>query len=94
MYRVAVQDATILIDLEMTGLFDLWLQLGIETHTTDFITRQLEKGVHEIARYYTHSKDRECLLAKQLHKQKGSPSVFPRSLLGPYALRSPADDIR
>ena len=35
--RIAVQDANVLIDLELAGLFDLWFQLGVETHTTDLI---------------------------------------------------------
>lgn len=40
--RIAVQDANVLIDLELAGLFDLWFQTGIETHTTDFIRAELK----------------------------------------------------
>ncbi len=47
--RVAVQDANILIDLELAEILDSWLELGIETHTTDFIVRQLEAGKHREA---------------------------------------------
>ena len=47
--RIAVQDANVLIDLELAGLFDLWFQLGIETHTTDLIRDELEKGSHDQA---------------------------------------------
>ncbi|MCH6255638.1 hypothetical protein MLD52_03710 [Puniceicoccaceae bacterium K14] len=44
--KVAVQDANILIDLELSGLLDLWFQLGIETHTTNLVCRELRKGSH------------------------------------------------
>jgi hypothetical protein len=47
--RVAVQDANIFIDLELAGLLDLWLQVGLEIHTTDFIAAQLRRGGHRIA---------------------------------------------
>ncbi len=50
--RIAVQDANILIDLELAGLLDLWLQLGIETHTTDLITQELRDGNHQQAISY------------------------------------------
>ena len=44
--RIAVQDANVFIDLELAGLFDLWLQTGIETHTTDLNREELVKGGH------------------------------------------------
>ena len=44
--KIAVQDANVLIDLEVAGLFDLWFQLGIETHTSCFIRKELEDGGH------------------------------------------------
>ena len=47
--RVAVQDANILIDLELANLLDSWLSLGVETHTTDLIVRQLVAGDHREA---------------------------------------------
>ncbi len=50
--RIAVQDANILIDLEFAGLLDPWLQLGIETHTTDLITQELRDGNHQQAISY------------------------------------------
>lgn len=50
--RIAVQDANVLIDLELVGVFDLWFQLGIETHTTDLIRSELETGRHEQALSY------------------------------------------
>lgn len=50
--KIAVQDANILIDLEIAGLLDLWNQLGIETHTTNFITQELKDGGHQQAISY------------------------------------------
>ncbi len=44
--KVAVQDANILIDLELSGLLGNWFQLGIETHTTDLILEQVREGGH------------------------------------------------
>lgn len=40
--RVAVKDACVLIDLANGGLIDAWFQLGIETHTTDLVIRQIK----------------------------------------------------
>ncbi len=45
--KVAIKDANVFIDLEIAGLFDLWFQLGIETHTSVFIQEELENGGHE-----------------------------------------------
>ncbi|HRE80802.1 MAG TPA: hypothetical protein PLN52_07125 [Opitutaceae bacterium] len=53
--RIAVQDANVLIDMELAGLFDPWFQVGIETHTTDLIRLELEKGRHEQALAYFSS---------------------------------------
>lgn len=39
--KVAVKDACVLIDLANAGLLDIWFQLGIETHTTDLVVRQV-----------------------------------------------------
>lgn len=50
--KIAVQDANVLIDLELAGLFDLWFQIGIETHTTNLIRLELEKGRHDQALAY------------------------------------------
>jgi len=47
--RVAVQDANILIDLELANLFDAWFSLGIETHTTDLVVREIRRGGHNVA---------------------------------------------
>jgi hypothetical protein len=44
--EIAVQDANVFIDLELAGLFDQWFQSGIETHTTDLIRAELERGEH------------------------------------------------
>lgn len=44
--KIAVQDANILIDLELSGLLGAWFQLGIETHTTDLIVEQIRIGGH------------------------------------------------
>jgi len=50
--KIAVQDANVFIDMEVASLFDPWFQLGIETHTTDFIRAELEKGNHHVALRY------------------------------------------
>ena len=50
--KVAVQDANVLIDLELAGLFDPWFLLGIETHTTDLIKEELRSGGHVLALGY------------------------------------------
>lgn len=47
--RVAVQDANILIDLEMADLFDAWFSLGIETHTTNLVVSEIRRGGHTVA---------------------------------------------
>ncbi len=44
--KVAVKDACVLIDLANGGLLDAWFQLGIETHTTDLVVRQLKPDRH------------------------------------------------
>ena len=44
--KVAVKDACVLIDLANGGLLDAWFQLGIETHTTDLVVRQLKTDRH------------------------------------------------
>jgi len=44
--KIAVQDANILIDLELSGTLGIWFDLGIETHTTDLILAQVRKGGH------------------------------------------------
>ena len=50
--RVAVQDANVFIDLELAGLYDLWLQMGVEVHTTDLIRMELVRGQHRISLSY------------------------------------------
>lgn len=50
--KVAVQDANVFIDMELAGLYDLWFQLGVETHTTDLIRAELEKGRHHVTLGY------------------------------------------
>ncbi|HEY5893429.1 MAG TPA: hypothetical protein VIT91_09375 [Chthoniobacterales bacterium] len=50
--KVAVQDANVLIDLELAELFETWFQTGIETHTTSFIRADLEKRGHRLALSY------------------------------------------
>ena len=47
--KVAVQDANVLIDMELAGLFELWFQTGIEMHTTDLIRAELVTGGHKQA---------------------------------------------
>lgn len=47
--KVAVKDANVLIDLEIAGLLDLWLQLGHQTITTDLVIGQLKTGGHNEA---------------------------------------------
>lgn len=82
--KIAVQDANILIDLELSGLFDAWFQAGIETHTTDLIRAELEKGRHAQALSYfksgqviEHSLSYDQLLAvAQLEQEVGNKAVF------------------
>lgn len=50
--KIAVQDANVLIDLELAGLFEPWFRIGIETHTTSLIRLELEKGGHVEALAY------------------------------------------
>lgn len=71
--RVAVQDANILIDLELAGLLDSWLALGIETHTTDFIVRQLKTGGHReaLARIRKGGIQRHALGAAEMAEMVG-----------------------
>ena len=53
--KIAVQDANVLIELELAGLFDLWFHLGMETQTTDLIKGELEDGGHVQALAYFKS---------------------------------------
>ncbi len=41
--RIAVKDASILIDLAEGDLLGLWFQLKIETHTTDLVLREVRQ---------------------------------------------------
>lgn len=50
--KIAIKDANVFIDLEIAGLFDLWFQLDIETHTSVFIQDELETGGHHQALAY------------------------------------------
>jgi hypothetical protein len=82
--KIAVQDANVLIDLELAGLFDLWFQTGIETHTTDFIRVELEKGGHVQALAYFesgHVKEHgltyeEIMVVSELEREIGSKAKF------------------
>jgi len=58
--KVAIKDANVFIDLEIAGLFDLWFQLGVETHTTIFIREELEVGGHYQALAYFDSGQVVC----------------------------------
>ena len=53
--KVAIKDANVFIDLEIAGLFDLWFQMGIETHTSVFIREELDLGGHEQSLAYFDS---------------------------------------
>lgn len=82
--KIAVQDANVLIDLEMAGLFDLWFQTGIETHTTDLIRAELEKGDHHQALSYFKSGQvkehsltyEEMLEVSELEREVGNKAKF------------------
>jgi predicted nucleic acid-binding protein len=80
--KLAVQDANIFIDLELSGLFDLWLQMGVEVHTTDLIRGELEKGKHHMALAYlrgmtVHEVDFEELATiAELERSVGSRAKF------------------
>ncbi|MBE7537967.1 MAG: hypothetical protein HS122_06110 [Opitutaceae bacterium] len=43
--RITVKDASILIDLAAGDLPGLWFQLQIETHTTDFVPREMKQEI-------------------------------------------------
>ncbi len=58
--QIAVKDANVFIDLEIAGLFDLWFQMGIETHTSVFIREELDLGGHEQALAYFDSGQVVC----------------------------------
>ena len=55
MKRVVVQDANILIDLEMADLFEAWFKFEIDAHTTDFVVRELKRGHHLVALSHLNS---------------------------------------
>jgi hypothetical protein len=82
--RIAVQDANVLIDLELAGLFDLWFQLGVETHTTDLIKGELEDGGHvQALAYFKSGQVREHGLSfeeldqvSELEREVGSKAKF------------------
>jgi hypothetical protein len=82
--KIAVQDANVLIDLELAGLFDLWFQLGIETHTTDLIKGELEDGGHvQALAYFKSGQVREHGLSfeeldqvSELEREVGSKAKF------------------
>lgn len=82
--KIAVQDANVLIDLELAGLFDLWFQIGIETHTTDFIRAELENGRHFQALAYFESGQlrdhalsfEEIMEVSELERSVGSKAGF------------------
>jgi predicted nucleic acid-binding protein len=80
--KLALQDANIFIDLELSGLFDLWLQMGVEVHTTDLIRGELEKGKHYMALAYlrgmtVHEVDFEELATiAELERSVGSRAKF------------------
>ncbi len=82
--KIAVQDANILIDLELASLLDLWFQAGIETHTTDLIRSELEEGEHTQAlAYFSSGHVREHQLnwdeiveVSRLEKEVGSKAKF------------------
>jgi hypothetical protein len=82
--RIAVQDANVLIDLELAGLLDLWFQTGIETHTTDLIRAELEAGGHGQALAYFQSGQliehglgfEELLAVAELEREVGNKAKF------------------
>jgi predicted nucleic acid-binding protein len=82
--KIAVQDANVLIDLEIAGLLDLWFQTGIETHTTDLIRAEQEKGGHAQAvacfkcgQVIEHGLSFEEIMAvSELEREVGSKAKF------------------
>jgi predicted nucleic acid-binding protein len=74
--RIAVQDANILIDLDLSGTLGVWFELKIETHTTDLIIAQVERGGHgevmansKSGRLITHVSSAAFLLECTLWKE-------------------------
>jgi len=53
--KVAVKDANVLIDLEVSELFDLWFQLGYETYVPDLVIAELKDGKHHQAISYAEA---------------------------------------
>ena len=45
--KIAVKDANVLIDLDLSGTAGLWFRLKIETHTTEMVLNQVRKGGHQ-----------------------------------------------
>lgn len=56
--KVAIQDASILFDLECSGLLPLWFQLGIETHISVSIQHEIDPARH----VHLHA----CIQSKQI----------------------------
>lgn len=54
--KIAVKDANVFIDMELMGIFDLWVQLGIQTLTSSLIALELETGNHGEALAYIATK--------------------------------------
>lgn len=85
--RIAVQDANVFIDMELMGLFELWIALGFETLTTSLIVQELERGGHAEALAYIKTDSISVIdpdtaeVEVLMHALAGSVSVQDASVL-------------
>lgn len=54
--KIAVKDANVFIDMELMGVFELWVQLGRQTLTSSLVALELEAGNHREALAYIATK--------------------------------------
>ena len=83
---LAIQDANILIDLHNAGVLELYFRLGIETHTTDLVLREVLQPVEIFVlrgqlRVKTLSGDEMQALAMFMAEQPPSLSLEDCSVL-------------
>ncbi len=83
--KVAVQDANILIDLEVTGLLGVWFALEIETHTTSMVIEEIDLEKHPHVQTYIQTKQ------IAVHQVTLEERLEANSLAGEIGKLSPQD---
>ena len=83
--KVAVQDANILIDLEVTGLLGVWFDLGIETHTTSMVMDEINMDKHIHIQTYIQTKQ------IRIHQLSPEERLEANTLAGDAGKISPQD---